>query len=175
MTRTLVAYFSKRGENFSDGRISRLSVGNTEIVAKAIAEQTGGNLFNIEPLKKFPDNYQTCLDVARADLDADARPELEKWLGSIDSYDFIFLGYPIWYSTMPMPVWTFLEHFDFTKKYIYPFCTHEGSRMGHSEADIKTLCPGAVISRGLSLYGREVSQANDHVASWLRGLSICPT
>lgn len=173
MNRTLVAYFSKPGENYSSGSITRLPVGNTEIVAKSIAAQTGGSLFKIEPVIKYPDNYQSCIELARSEQKADARPELELWLSNIDDYDFIFLGFPIWYNTMPMAVWTFLEHYDFTKKYIYPFCTHEGSRMGQSEADINKLCPGAVVARGLPLHGSEIPNAERFVASWLRGLSVC--
>lgn len=172
--RTLVAYFSRVGENYFGGNISRLSIGSTEIVAKAVAEQTGGDVFKIEPLIKYPDNYQSCLERASSEQKSNARPELELWLSNIDDYDFIFLGFPIWYNTMPMAVWTFLEHYDFAKKYIYPFCTHEGSRMGQSEADVKRLCPGAVVARGLPLHGSEIPDADRFVASWLRGLSVCP-
>lgn len=66
-----------------------------------------------------------------------------------------------------MPVFTFLEHFDFTGKKILPFCTHEGSGMGRSEADIRRLCPGAVVEKGLPIHGASVRNAQDSIKQWL--------
>lgn len=70
---------------------------------------------------------------------------------------------------MPPPggVFAFLEHFDFVGKTIFPFCTHEGSGMGHSEFDIKKLCLGAQIGKGLALRGGSVNYAEPEIKVWL--------
>ena len=90
------------------------------------------------------------------DQKRDARPELKEYPDSLDAYDTVYLGYPNYWGTMPMPVFTFLEHFDFSGKVIRPFCTHEGSGMGRSEADIRRICPDAVVKKGLAVRGSAV-------------------
>jgi flavodoxin len=87
-------------------------------------------------------------------------------------YDVIFLGYPNWWGTMPMPVYTFLESYDFSGKTIVPFCTHEGSGMGHSEKDIAKTCPKASVLKGIAIHGTNASSADSNVSSWINGLSI---
>jgi len=78
-------------------------------------------------------------------LHLNARPELTNTVENMESYDVIYLGYPNWWGTMPMAVFTFLESYDFSGKTIIPFCTHEGSGIGNSERDIKKLCPKAKV------------------------------
>lgn len=131
----LIAYFSRKGNNYFGGNIVNLPIGNTEFAAEIIEKLTGGDLFKINPVKKYSEDYQKCTEEAKADLQANARPELAEYLDSIKNYDFILLGYPNWWGTLPMPVFTFLERYDFSGKTILPFCTHEGSGMGHSEHD----------------------------------------
>ena len=133
----------------------------------------GGDLFHLEPAKDTG-GYSECTEVAKHEHRMNVRPTLKKMPESISEYNFIFLGFPIWWGTMPMPVWTFLESYDFSGKYIYPFCTHEGSLMGHSETDLKRLCPRSEILRALPIRGNDVDNAEAYVASWLRGLTICP-
>jgi flavodoxin len=87
-------------------------------------------------------------------------------------YDVIFLGYPNWWGTMPMPVYTFLESYDFSGKKIVPFCTHEGSGMGHSEKDIAKACPKATVLKGIAIHGTSASSADSNVSSWIDELSI---
>ena len=86
---------------------------------------------------------------------------------AVENYDIIFLGYPNWWDTMPMTVWTFLETYDFGGKTIIPFCTHEGSRMGRSEQDIKTLCPKATVMKGLPIKGSNVQNADKEIEKWV--------
>ena len=173
MSKTLVAYFSREGDNYQDGKIVYLTKGNTEVLAQAVAEATEGKLFRIRPLVKYPNDYAACTQQARNELDTNARPALAELPEDINDYDFIFLGYPIWWQTLPMPVCTFLTSYDFTGKYIYPFCTHEGGLMGSSEEAIRSLCPGAKVSRGLPVRGNDVASSRQYVESWLRGLSTC--
>lgn len=168
MTKILIAYYSRKGQNYWNGSIKNLSKGNTEIVAEMIQKTIGGDLFEIETAKEYPVDYTECTEVAKEELRAKARPELKKYPESIDDYDVIFLGYPCWWGTMPMGVYTFLERFDFTGKKIVPFCTHEGSRMGGSVSQIKKTVPGAVVLEGLPIHGAEAAASEDEVAAWAK-------
>jgi flavodoxin len=167
-TRTLIAYFSRKGNNYLDGRIVSLPVGNTEVAARMIQSLAGGDLFPIEPAKAYPADYTRATEVAQEELSRNARPALAHQLDSVAGYDLILLGYPNWWGTMPMPVWTFLEAHDFSGKTILPFCTHEGSGLGHSEQDIRKLCPGAHIHPGLAIRGGSVGKAEKTLAAWLK-------
>ena len=80
-------------------------------------------------------------------------------------YDTIFVGYPNWWGTMPMCVYTFLEQYDLTGKKIVPFCTNEGSGMGGSERELKKICKGAEIASGLSIHGAEAAKSETKVAT----------
>ena len=164
----LIAYFSRTGENYVNGTIKQLKIGNTEVVAKMVSEITGADLFKIVPQVSYSDNYNKCIDEAQADQRRNARPELTEYPESLDEYDVIYLGYPNYWGTMPMCVFTFLEHFDFSGKTIRPFCTHEGSGMGSSVSDIKKLCPNAKIESGLALHGATVNLAEQSVKKWLK-------
>lgn len=165
--KTLVAYFSRSGENYVNGEIVELSVGNTALAAKEIAAQMGGDLYEIRPLNPYSENYRACGKAAFAELKANARPALADPLPELSAYDTVCLGYPNWCGTMPMAVWTFLESGDFAGKRILPFCTHEGSGMGSSEADLRGLCPGAVLGRGLALRGAAAGSAQAEIREWL--------
>ena len=106
--------------------------------------------------------------MAQANQRKGARPALKAFPESIEQYDTIYLGYPNYWSTMPMAVFTFLEHFDFTSKTIKPFCTHEGSGMGVSERDIKNICKGAVVKKGLAIRGSGVKNAKKDIERWIK-------
>ncbi len=167
-SKVLVAYFSREGGNYVGGSIVNLPVGNTELAAKMAADAAGGDLFKIDPLKKYSADYRACTEEAQKELRANARPSLTVYPESIAGYETVVLGYPNWWGTMPMPVWTFLEKYDFSGKTILPFCTHEGSGMGNSESDIKKLCPGANVQRGLAIRGSSVKNAGKDIAAWLK-------
>lgn len=164
----LIAYFSRADENYVNGAIRKLDVGNTEIAAGFIQEVTGADLFRIEPVQAYAAGYNECIAQAQADQKRGARPELKSYPDSLDGYDTIYLGYPNYWGTMPMAVFTFLEHFDFAGKTIRPFCTHEGSEMGSSERDIQKLCPGAKVERGLAIHGGSVKNAGDAIQKWIK-------
>ena len=155
----LIAYFSRADENYFSGALRVIPVGNTEIAAQMLQEMTGADLFRIEPLLPYSKDYNECIAQAQDDQRRDARPQLREYPDSLDQYDTIYLGYPNYWGTMPMPVFSFLEHFDFSGKIIRPFCTHEGSGMGRSERDIRRLCPGARVEKGLAIHGGSVKYA----------------
>lgn len=163
---SLIAYFSRTGENYVSGALKELKVGNTEVAAKFLQEITGGELFKIEPTVPYSDDYNECIEEAKDDQRRNARPEIKSYPDSIDKYDTIYLGYPNYWSTMPMHVFTFLEKFDFTGKTIKPFCTHEGSGMGRSESDIKKLCPGAKVEKGIAIHGTSVGNSKAALKKW---------
>lgn len=163
----LIAYFSRSGNNYVNGSIVNLPVGNTEVAAKKIQEMTGGDLFKINPVNKYSEDYNTCTEEAQHELRANVRPELAEKLDSMNGFETIILGYPNWWGTMPMPVWTFLESYDFSGKTILPLCTHEGSGMGTSERDIKKLCPDAKLHKGLAIRGGSVKSAGKDFEAWL--------
>lgn len=168
MSNILIAYFSKAGQNYVSGSIQSLPVGNTEVAAKMIQRMVGDQLFKIESVAEYPDEYHACTEVAQRELRAGARPELTQLPDSIELFDTIILGYPNWWATMPMPVYTFLEKFDFSGKTILPYCTHEGSGMSRTEEHIKEICPGAVVKKGLAIHGADVKKAGPSLEAWLK-------
>ncbi|MDE6579378.1 MAG: flavodoxin [Ruminiclostridium sp.] len=164
----LIVYFSRTGENYVNGTIKKLSVGNTETAAKLIQSKTGADMFRLVPSVGYSDNYNECTKEAKDDQKRNARPELTAYPDSIDQYDTIYLGYPNYWGTMPMCVFTFLEHFDFRGKTILPFCTHEGSGMGSSVSDIKKLCPNANVGTGLAIHGADAERSGADIDKWLK-------
>ena len=113
MKKGLVAYYSRKGQNYVNGKIVELAVGNTAVIAKKIQVLTGSDLFEIDTMKLYPINYMETTRVAKNELNADARPELTDTVDNMDEYDTIYLGYPNWWGTFPMAVFTFLESYDF--------------------------------------------------------------
>lgn len=168
MSKVLVAFYSRANENYVNGQIKNLKVGKTEIAANEIANLTNADMFKIEQVNPYSDNYNECISQAQDDQRKNARPELKKYPERIDEYDVIYLGYPNYWSTMPMAVFTFLEHFDFGNKIIKPFCTHEGSGMGSSINDIKKLCPNAKVEKGLAIHGGSVERSQKDIENWVK-------
>jgi len=168
----LIAYYSRKGANYVSGSIVNLPVGNTEVVAKMIQEPVGGDIFEIDTIQPYPKDYTETTEVAQKELRSNARPELTAHVNNMADYDMIFLGYPNWWGTMPMAVFTFLESCDFAGKTIVPFCTHEGSGIGHSESDIAKICPNATLLKGLAIKGSRVNAAESEISGWLNRAGI---
>lgn len=166
--KTLIAYFSRKGNNYVGGSIVNLPVGNTETVAKKLQTLTGGDLFEIKTVHSYSEDYTTCTEEAQQELQSKARPALTDAVSDLSDYDVIYLGYPNWWGTAPMGVFTFLEGADFSGKTIKPFCTHEGSGMGHSESDIKKACPAAKVEKGLAIRGGSVNRADRDIERWVK-------
>ena len=160
MSKTLIAYFSRVGEQYSVGNITK---GNTAIVAEIIAEKTGGDLFEIKVVNdNYPNEYTPLIQFAKKEKQENARPEIMGEVNNIEDYDTVFIGYPNWWAEMPMPVYTFLEKYDLSDKKVYKFCTHEGS--------------GGVHSDDFALYGHIAQndrlQAEKKVSEWLKGIGF---
>ena len=164
----LIVYYSRKGENYWNGSIKNLSKGNTERVAEFIQKAVGGDLFEVETVKPYAKSYYECIEEAKAELRANARPEIKGYVEDISGYDTIFVGYPNWWGQMPMCMCTFLEHYDLSGKRIIPFCTNEGSGMGSSERQLESVCKGAVVAAGLSIHGAEAAQSEAKVSAWAK-------
>lgn len=167
MAKSLIAFYSRADENYVNGMMKYLETGNTEVAARIIKKFIDADVFRIEQIQEYAKDYNTCIAQAQEDQRRDARPELKAYPDSIAGYETIYLGFPNYWSTMPMAVFTFLEHFDFSGKTIKPFCTHEGSGMGGSEKDIRRLCPDAKVEKGLAIRGGSVKQAKKEIERWL--------
>lgn len=159
-SRILVAYFSRTDENYGVGYISR---GNTAIVAEMIAGELGADLFRIERVAPYPENYNDCTDEAKKEQLANARPPLRRMLNNLNDYDVIYLGMPVWWGDMPMPVYTFVEGLDWNGKVVYPFTTHAGSRLGNIPASFQRECAGATVKDGLAISGYDAQNNQKEV------------
>ena len=168
MAKTLIAFFSRADENYFGGAMRYVKVGNTEIVAGIIKDLIPADTFKIEMKEPYSPVYLICIEEAKRDLRAEARPELVSMPESIDEYDTVILAYPNYWGTMPMAVYTFLENFDFSGKTILPLCTNEGSGMGSSEREIKKTCPGADVKKGLPITGSAAASSKSSVERWLK-------
>ena len=167
----LVAYFSQAGEQYDVGVVEK---GNTQIIAELIADETDADLFHIERKAAYPSKLSELLDEAQDEQKNSTHPELAAAVDNWDDYDTIFLGYPIWWGDMPMPVYTFLESYDFTGKTVIPFDTNGGSGLADTVSAIAKACPGATVRDGLAVSGKEAQtqqdKAKSEVRNWLKGL-----
>ena len=150
----LIAYFSWSG--------------NTRGIAREIQTQTGADLFEITPVRPYSADYNTVLMEAQEDQHKQARPELSGHVQNMEDYDIILLGYPNWWASIPMPVASFLEEYDFSGKTIIPFCSHGGGRFGQSLTAIAKLAPDSVIGEGLSVHYSGGSSLPSDVEAWLK-------
>jgi flavodoxin len=154
----LVAYFSYSG--------------NTREIADQIHKSVGGDIFEIQAVKLYPDDYDAVVKQARQELKSGEKPALKTKIENIKSYDLVFIGYPNWWGTFPAPVKTFLSGYDFSGKTIVPFCTHGGSGLGRSVSDISKLCPKSTLLEGVAILGKDVKTAQNEVSEWLRKIKI---
>ena len=141
--------------------------GNTRGVAAQIHQKVGGDMMELELVTPYSANYNTCLDEAKRDQAQDARPELKTRIPDISQYDVVYLGYPNWWATIPMPIASLLESYDFSGKTIAPFCSHGGGRLGQSVTDIAKLAPNAQITEGLPVHYRGGNSLERDIANWL--------
>lgn len=176
----LIAYFSVMETDGMDtvSGASRVAVngtvlGNNEYIAQIIQRETGGDLFAIKTVQEYPTTHDPLLEFAYNEKADNARPELATQIENIDNYDVIFLGYPNWNADLPMPLYTFLEEYDFSGKTIIPFITHGGSGFSRTIQTISDLQPNAtVLSDGLSISRNNVAGAESDVVAWVKGLNL---
>lgn len=171
-TKILVAFFSRADENYGVGVIEK---GNTHIIADMIAEKVGADTFQIVRVTPYPAGYNDCTDEAKREQNEKARPALTETVANFDDYDVIFLGYPNWWGDMPMPVYTFLESYDFSGKTVIPFCTHAGSGLSSTVQTLQNQLTGATVLNGLAVAGTTAqnspTEAERAVTEWLDQLN----
>ena len=156
--KVLVAYFSRSG--------------NTKAIASHIKELTGGDLFEIQTAKPYPADYHTCTEVAKKEKNDNARPELKEKVKNMEEYDIIFIGFPNWWGTMPMPILTFLESYKLEGKIVIPFCTHGGGGEQSCSKDFVKNTSKATNKKGFITSGGSASSARPQVEKWLKEIDV---
>jgi flavodoxin len=168
----LVAYFSRAGENYWNGGRRRLPVGNTQLVAETIGRLIGCDVHRIEAADPYSDEYDPTVARNVQEQNADARPAIANPLTSIEPYDTVLMGSPIWNVRAPMIMTTFTEGLDFSGKAIHPFTTYAMSGLGTTERDYAASCPGATVGEGLAVRGEQAADAEPAVEAWLRRIGL---
>ena len=185
----LVAFFSRAGENYNVGipkegspsasYAGYIEKGNTALLAEAVAEAAGGDLFAVTTVNPYPEDYAAMLQAAQEEIDRDARPELAGTVENMEDYDVVFIGYPIWHGKMPQAVLSFLESCDLSGKTVIPFNTHEGSGQSGTQQVIEALLPGSTVLQGLAVRGKtaqeDPEQTRNLVNEWLEELGMLKT
>ena len=151
--KALVVYFSKTG--------------NTQGVAETMAKLTGAELFRLETVEPYPNDYHTSTEVAKRQLEQNARPALKAVPQDLARYDVVFLGHPVWWHTIPTPVMTFLDGAKLDGKTIIPFCTHGGGGADESTAAIRKLAPKSTVLEDKEFYG---GASEEEIAEWIASL-----
>ena len=159
---SLVAYFSYEIQDST-------KKGNTMIVAEKIAAIAGADIMRIEPKEKYPSDYDECCKRAKAEINDNLRPEIVNHLQTLDAYDTIYIGFPIWYRSYPRVIGTFIDSFDFTGKKVRPFCTNEEGAFGLAAMELEPYIKrrGGVLEKGLAIKAPEVSTCDDAIRRWI--------
>ena len=168
MAKNMIIYYSRRGENYVNGRIENLKKGNIEICAEYIQKAVGGDLFEIQTVEDYAKDYRKCTEEAAQEIRNNARPRRTKYLETIADYDNVFVCGPCWWGTFPMPVFSQIERLDFTGKKVMVLMTHEGSGLGSSERDLRKMCKGATFGNGMAVHGADSAKSEKSVAAWAK-------
>lgn len=168
MSNVLTVYYSKKGQTIGPGmKMVYQEKGNTRMAAEYIQEATDCDLFEIQPDRIYSEDHMELIEQAKQELQAGIRVPVKEF-PDISAYDTVFVGYPNWWNTMPMVLFTFLEHYDWHGKRIIPFCTNEGSGLGESVKDIKAICHGAHICSEKAWTDSQVSSNHAKIMSWAK-------
>jgi flavodoxin len=154
----LIAYYSRSG--------------NTQKVAAEISKSTGGNLFKIETATPYPEDFDLMVKKASEEKKSGFKPFLKTKVDDMDSYDIIFIGFPIWDMSLPAPIKSFLSAYDFSGKMIIPFCTHDGYGKGSSFDSVKEYCSKSEVSEGFAIKGSTVDSGKEEIRKWLKKIKI---
>lgn len=166
MSDKLVIYYSHDGENYVNGEVRNLSVGNCELIADYIFKETGADRFRVETKNPYPEDYYDLMEVAQNEMRRKSRPELKRSLDSLDGYKDIYIVGPCWWGTYPMAMFTQLEKLDFKGKRIHALMSHEGSGLGQSQKDLKKIIKGAVFTEPLAVKGSHTKSSEEEIRLW---------
>lgn len=165
--KAIIIYFSRGDENYFGGNLDYVEKGNNEILKDYIKNILACDEFKVEPLKAYPREYKECLEITKEEKENGIYPPLKSYLTDVSNYDVIFVGTPVYWGTMPMPMFSCLKALNLNNKIIMPFITHEGSGEAEVVKDIKKLFPNANVLSPLVLYGSEVKIASNKVLMWI--------
>lgn len=182
-SKTLVVYFSMpettettgltQEEDNSVVVVNGEALGNTQHVAYVIQENTGADIFRIQPVTAYPTDHETLVNLASGEQAEDARPAIAETIENPDQYDTVFIGYPNWWGDMPMILYTFFDTYDLSGKTIIPFNTHGGSGFSNTISTIADLEPGAAVEEnGFTISRNNMDEAEASVISWLEDLGF---
>lgn len=184
-SKVLIAYFGRYGNtNFKSGVDATTSAsivldgtkkrGTTEMLARTIQKETGGDLFRIQTKSKYPSDFDRLVDKNHKELERGTLPKLKKKVKNIKNYDVIFIGYPIWASDAPQAIESFIKAHNLKGKTIIPFCTHEGSGQSGTYKRIQKLCSGADTLPGISVNAENVKTKSTQrkIKSWLNKIDV---
>lgn len=157
-TKSLIVYFSWSG--------------NTKNLAQTIQSQTNADIFEIEAVVPYGDDYDTVVDLAQEEQRADARPAITNQIENINEYDVIYVGYPNWWGDMPMILYSFFDNYDLSNKTIAPFCTSGGSGLSNTVNEIKNLEPNAAVTNGLHIGSSSVNNSDNNIRQWLQEINL---
>ena len=171
MSKILTVFYSLKGETIAPGmKIVNLEKGHTAAAAEFVQKAVGGDIFELETVKTYIEDHMKMIYEAKEELEKGIRPELKVY-PDISGYDTIFIGFPNWWNTMPMPVIGFLEHYDWSGIRIIPFVTSGGGGFGRSVQDIKKICKGAAVAeKGGEFLGHEVEASEEKITSWAKDI-----
>ena len=164
----LILFFSMTGETYMGGRIVNVDKGNTHWVAEHIQKAVGGDLFEIETTKTYSKDHFEMIEEAKLEMQSGEKAAPRHWKDNLESYDIIFVGYPIWWGTYPPIINTFLEHYDLTGKTVIPFCTSEGSGLLRTVSELREVCPGATVTEALHIKGSQAKDSEKKAGEWAR-------
>ena len=165
--KVLTVFLSMKGETIAPGmKIVNLEKGYTNTAAEYIQQVCGGDLFEIVPVRTYNPVHMKMIYEAKEEFDQNAGPAIQSFPDSIDEYDVIYLCFPNWWATMPMPVFTFLDHFDWNSRVIAPLVTSGGSGFANALKDLEETCKGAVILKGIEIKGHETEASMKKIQDW---------
>lgn len=177
--RILVAYYSlpETGGTDTDSGASRVATGNgvqgnVEYMANTIAQTTGGDLFRIDTVQSYPTVHEPLVNRANSEQSRNARPALSTHIDHLDDYDVIFVGYPIWWSEMPMAMYSFFDEYNFGGKTIIPFSSHGGSGFSGTPSEIRRLEPEATVMNGYTVSRGNVAGDRENLKNWVNSLNL---
>lgn len=168
MTDKLVLYFSRNGENYVNGTVKNLPVGNCELAADFIADAIGADKFRIEPLEPYPQDYYDLIEIAQNEYWKKSRPALKRELKTIEPYKDIYIVGPVWWGSYPMAMYTQLEKLDFHGKNIHSYVSHEGSGLADTQKDLKKMLKGASFSEPIAVLGSQTKDSQTEIEVWAK-------
>ena len=183
--KVLSVYFTRVGNSDFDEDVSPVSgaslmldgetlIGNSQLLAEMIRDAAGGEIVPVLTEKKYPSSYDDTVSDAKKELDSGELPKLAgEPVPDWESYDVVFMIYPVWWGTIPMAVRSFLEQYDFSGKTVIPVATHGGSKFGSSLQDLAQYCSGEVLTdQGLEVYCDDVPGMREKITGWLEKLDV---